>query len=73
MQCRCLLSQNFRFFQGEFCVCSSRIFVQEGIYEEFITKFVKGAKDIVIGDPFDPNTHQGPQVIKTCIVYELFF
>ncbi|CAH1426372.1 unnamed protein product [Lactuca virosa] len=48
--------------KGEFCVCSSRIFVQEGIYDEFVTKFVKNAKDITVGDPFDPSTRQGPQV-----------
>ncbi|KVH93912.1 Aldehyde dehydrogenase, conserved site-containing protein, partial [Cynara cardunculus var. scolymus] len=50
---------------GEFCVCSSRIFVQEGIYEEFITKLARNAKGINVGDPFDPSTHQGPQVIET--------
>ncbi|XP_024979212.1 aldehyde dehydrogenase family 2 member C4-like [Cynara cardunculus var. scolymus] len=50
--------------KGEFCVCSSRIFVQEGIYEEFITKFVKSAKEITVGDPFEPKTRQGPQVDK---------
>ncbi|XP_024979209.1 aldehyde dehydrogenase family 2 member C4-like isoform X1 [Cynara cardunculus var. scolymus] len=50
--------------KGEFCVCSSRIFVQEGIYEEFITKLARNAKGINVGDPFDPSTHQGPQVDK---------
>nr|XP_043624379.1 aldehyde dehydrogenase family 2 member C4-like [Erigeron canadensis] len=50
--------------KGEFCVCSSRIFVQEGIYDEFVTKFVRNAKGITVGDPFDPSTLQGPQVDK---------
>nr|GEZ44945.1 aldehyde dehydrogenase family 2 member C4-like [Tanacetum cinerariifolium] len=50
--------------KGEFCVSSSRIFVQEGIYDEFVTKFAKQAKGITVGDPFDPSTLQGPQVDK---------
>ncbi|XP_071717070.1 aldehyde dehydrogenase family 2 member C4-like [Rutidosis leptorrhynchoides] len=50
--------------KGEFCVCSSRIFVQEGIYDEFVTKFALYAKGIIVGDPFDPSSIQGPQVDK---------
>lgn len=61
------LTITYVLFQGEFCVCSSRIFVQEGIYDEFVTKFARNAKGITVGDPFDPSTIQGPQVIKTWI------
>ena len=50
------------FFQGEVCVASSRIFVQEGIYEEFFKKLVEKTKTWVVGDPFDPRSDQGPQV-----------
>ncbi|PWA90821.1 aldehyde/histidinol dehydrogenase [Artemisia annua] len=50
--------------KGEYCVCSSRILVQEGIYDEFVTKFALYAKGMIVGDPFDPSTHQGPQVDK---------
>ncbi|KAH1235957.1 Aldehyde dehydrogenase family 2 member C4 [Glycine max] len=47
--------------QGEICVASSRVFVQEEIYDEFEKKLVEKAKSWVVGDPFDPKSLQGPQ------------
>ncbi|VFQ68051.1 unnamed protein product [Cuscuta campestris] len=47
--------------KGEVCVASSRIFVQEGIYDEFAKKLVEKVKMTIVGDPFHPSTHQGPQ------------
>ncbi|KAL3623670.1 Aldehyde dehydrogenase 2 member C4 [Castilleja foliolosa] len=52
------------FNKGEVCVAGSRVFVQEGIYDKFLVKLVEKLKTWVVGDPFDPNTHQGPQVDK---------
>ncbi|KAB5514272.1 hypothetical protein DKX38_028178 [Salix brachista] len=49
---------------GEICVASSRVFVQEGIYDEFVKKLKEKAKNWVVGDPFDPRSRQGPQVDK---------
>jgi len=49
-------------FQGEICVAFSRVYVQEGIYDEFEKKVVEKAKTWVVGDPFDPKVQQGPQV-----------
>ncbi|KAJ4846392.1 Aldehyde dehydrogenase 2 member C4 [Turnera subulata] len=51
--------------KGEICVASSRVYVQEGIYDEFLPKLVEKAKAWVVGDPFDPKVCQGPQVDKT--------
>ncbi|KAK7358315.1 hypothetical protein VNO77_00242 [Canavalia gladiata] len=50
--------------KGEVCVASSRVFVQEGIYDEFEKKLVEKAKAWIVGDPFDPISQQGPQVDK---------
>ncbi|XP_002514330.2 aldehyde dehydrogenase family 2 member C4 isoform X1 [Ricinus communis] len=50
--------------KGEVCVASSRVYVQEGIYDEIVKKLVEKAKAWVVGDPFDPKVHQGPQVDK---------
>ncbi|XP_051224767.1 aldehyde dehydrogenase family 2 member C4 [Lolium perenne] len=50
--------------KGEICVAGSRIYVQEGIYDAFVKKSVELAKKSVVGDPFNPNVHQGPQVDK---------
>ncbi|KAJ4708413.1 Aldehyde dehydrogenase family 2 member like [Melia azedarach] len=48
--------------KGEICVASSRVYVQEGIYDEFVNKLTEKAKAWVVGDPFDPAVRQGPQV-----------
>ncbi|XP_013400923.1 aldehyde dehydrogenase family 8 member A1 [Lingula anatina] len=37
--------------QGEVCLCTSRIFVQEGIYSEFIQRFVEASRQLKVGDP----------------------
>lgn len=50
--------------KGEICVASSRVLVQEGIYEEVAKRLAEKAKTWVVGDPFNPNVQQGPQVDK---------
>jgi len=50
------------FNQGQCCCAGSRVFVEEKIHEAFVEKLVKRAKGRKLGDPFDPNTTQGPQV-----------
>ena len=50
------------FNQGQCCTAGSRLFVQESIYDEFVTKMVAKAKSRRVGDPFDTSTEQGPQV-----------
>jgi aminomuconate-semialdehyde/2-hydroxymuconate-6-semialdehyde dehydrogenase len=37
--------------QGEICLCGSRIFVEETIYESFLDKFITAAKVLKVGDP----------------------
>ncbi|OUZ99918.1 Aldehyde dehydrogenase domain [Macleaya cordata] len=49
---------------GEVCVAGTRVYFHERIYDEFVKKSVQKAKTSVIGDPFDPNVQQGPQVNK---------
>lgn len=48
--------------QGQSCSSGTRIFVQENIYDEFVEKMVEKVKCIKVGDPFDANTNQGPQI-----------
>ncbi|CAE5970927.1 unnamed protein product [Arabidopsis arenosa] len=50
--------------KGEICVASSRVFVQEGIYDKVVEKLIEKAKDWTVGDPFDSTAKQGPQVDK---------
>lgn len=50
------------FNQGQVCCAGSRIFVQEGIYDEFVKKLGEAFDKVVVGDPLDPNTQVGSQV-----------
>ena len=52
------------FNQGQCCNAGSRLFVEEKCYDEFVAKSVERAKQRTVGDPFDANTKQGPQVDK---------
>ncbi len=45
---------------GQSCVAGSRVFVQSGIYDEFISEVIKRAESVQIGDPLDPETQVGP-------------
>mmetsp|Transcript_12726 Transcript_12726/g.23094 ORF Transcript_12726/g.23094 Transcript_12726/m.23094 type:complete len:582 (+) Transcript_12726:107-1852(+) len=52
---------------GQCCIASSRIFVQDGVYEEFIRKATKAAKSRCLVDPMEDGHKnilaiQGPQV-----------
>jgi len=47
---------------GQVCCAGSRTFVQEGIYDEFVKRSRQLAASRVVGDPFNENTVQGPQV-----------
>lgn len=47
---------------GQVCVAGSRTFVEEGIYDEFVTKSVARAKERTIGSPYEKTTEGGPQI-----------
>ncbi|KAL2844924.1 aldehyde dehydrogenase domain-containing protein [Aspergillus pseudodeflectus] len=50
------------FNHGQCCCAGSRILVHEAIYDKFIALFKERAEQNKVGDPFDPETFQGPQV-----------
>ncbi|CCD72650.1 Aldehyde dehydrogenase domain-containing protein [Caenorhabditis elegans] len=50
------------FNQGQCCSAGSRTFVEGKIYDEFVAKAKELVEKTVIGDPFDENTTQGPQI-----------
>ena len=45
---------------GQNCCASSRLLVQENVYESFVRKIVEKCKTVKIGDPKDKNTVIGP-------------
>ncbi|KAI8424183.1 hypothetical protein MSG28_002768 [Choristoneura fumiferana] len=48
--------------QGQMCFAASRLFVQSGIYEQFVEEAVEFAKNIKVGNPVDPGVEHGPQI-----------
>jgi aldehyde dehydrogenase (NAD+) len=50
------------FNQGQCCCAGSRLFVEDRIHGQLVERLVKKAKAQKVGDPFDPDTTQGPQV-----------
>ena len=52
------------FNQGQCCCAGSRLFVEDSIHEEFVERIVDRARQRVLGNPFDAETTQGPQVDK---------
>lgn len=50
------------FNQGQCCCAGSRLFVEESVYDEFVQKITARASRRVVGNPFDTETQQGPQV-----------
>lgn len=50
------------FNQGQCCCAGSRVFVEEKIYDQFIDRIQEKNTERKVGDPFDPETEQGPQI-----------
>ena len=57
------LMANF-FTQGQVCSNAARVFVQKGIYDDFLREFVKQATKMKIGDPFNEDTTVGATISK---------
>src|SRR5437867_1056975 len=52
------------FNQGQVCCAGSRLFVQEGVKDEFLDRLKEKSAKIVVGDPMDKGTNMGPQVSR---------
>jgi phenylacetaldehyde dehydrogenase len=50
------------FNQGEVCCAGSRLLVEEGVHDEFVSALAGYARKIRVGDPLDESTEMGAQV-----------
>lgn len=50
------------FNMGQCCCAGSRTFIDDKIYDEFVERSAERAKKRTVGNPFDLNNEQGPQV-----------
>ncbi len=51
--------------QGQICLCGSRIYIHDKLYNEFRDKFVDAVAKLKLGDPKDSDTNIGAIVSKT--------
>ena len=52
---------------GQTCVCANRMYVQAGVYDEFVTKLAAKAGSIKVGNGFDAGVNQGPLIDDAAI------
>lgn len=55
------MTNNF-YSTGQVCSNGTRVFVQRGAYDEFVTPIADRVAAIRVGDPFEPDTQMGPLV-----------
>lgn len=47
---------------GQTCICANRIYVQAGIYDEFVEKFTASVRDLKVGNGLVENVDIGPLI-----------
>jgi succinate-semialdehyde dehydrogenase/glutarate-semialdehyde dehydrogenase len=47
---------------GQTCVCANRLYVQEGVYDAFVSKLAAKAGSIKVGNGFETGVNQGPMI-----------
>jgi len=52
---------------GQTCVCSNRIYVQDGIYETFTTRFAERVAALKVGDGQQPDVTIGPLIDDSAV------
>lgn len=52
---------------GQTCVCANRLYVQAGIYDEFVTKFCEKVRQFKIGNGFDEGVTHGCLINTRCM------
>ena len=53
---------------GQTCVCSNRLYVQEGVYDEFVTRFAAKVRTAKVGNGFEDGVNQGPMIEEAALV-----
>ena len=47
---------------GQTCVCSNRIYVQDGVYDDFVSKLAAKVRTAKVGNGFEEGVNQGPLI-----------
>ena len=52
---------------GQTCVCANRLYVQEGVYDEFVEKFTAAVKNLKVGRGEESGVNIGPMISTSAI------
>ena len=52
---------------GQTCVCANRVYVQEGVYDEFVQKFTAAVRDLKVGRGEESGVNIGPMISPDAI------
>ena len=52
---------------GQTCVCSNRLYVQDGVYDEFVDKFAAKVRTAKVGNGFAEGVSQGPLIEEAAL------
>ena len=52
---------------GQTCVCSNRLYVQDGVYDAFVEKFAAKVKTAKVGNGFEDGVNQGPLIEEAAL------
>ncbi len=52
---------------GQTCVCANRFYVQEAVYEQFVTRLTAQTQKIIVGNGLEPGVTQGPLIDEAAL------
>jgi succinate-semialdehyde dehydrogenase/glutarate-semialdehyde dehydrogenase len=52
---------------GQTCVCSNRLYVQAGIYDQFVEQFAAKVRTAKVGNGFEDGVNQGPLIEEAAL------
>jgi len=52
---------------GQTCVCANRVYVQEGVYDEFVEKFTAAVKELKVGRGEEAGVSIGPMISSSAV------
>ncbi|MDN0085519.1 NADP-dependent succinate-semialdehyde dehydrogenase [Crenobacter sp. SG2305] len=52
---------------GQTCVCANRLYVQDGVYDAFVEKFVAAVSKLKVGNGLEAGVTQGPMIDANAI------
>jgi succinate-semialdehyde dehydrogenase / glutarate-semialdehyde dehydrogenase len=52
---------------GQTCVCTNRLLVQSGVYDEFARRLTEAVSRLKVADGFEPDAQQGPLIDRAAV------